>query len=325
MTGCARWRPRAAVAAAAAITAAVLASVAYQEAAAARDRRRFPPPGRLVDVSGRKLHMLEAGHGTPTVVIVPALGDNVLVWMRIQRALASEMRVCVYDRAGIGWSDPSPRGRRTIDGAAGDLRALLDAAGIEPPLILVGHSIGGAIARRFATRYPDMVAGMVLVDSSHERQSERHGVNGFPYGRPANLRRAVRVQLRILGARRLAAALGLLRALDADIDREVLAEHAGAHRAIMLSTRQRRAVVREIVMMARIAETPPPLGSIPLTVITAGGRIIPGWREMQDELAALSARSIHITAQQSGHYVHLDEPELVVQAIRNLVRRVARG
>lgn len=308
-----------------AIAAAALSSTVYQEAAAAHDRRRFPAPGRLVDVGGRRLHLLESGRGTPTVVIVPALSDNVLVWMRIQRALDSEMRVCVYDRAGIGWSDPPPRGRRTIEGAAGDLRALLDAAGIEPPLILVGHSIGGVIARRFATRYPDMVAGMVLVDSSHERQSERHGVNGYPYGRPVNLRRAVRLQLRILGARRLAAALGLLRELDAEIDREVPAEHAGAHRAIMLSTRQRRMAVREIVMMARFAETPPSLGSVPLTVITAGGRIVPGWREMQDELAALSARSIHITAEQSGHYVHLDEPELVVQAIRDLVPRAAPG
>jgi pimeloyl-ACP methyl ester carboxylesterase len=311
-----------AVAAAAVVTDA-LSSSAYQEAAAARDRRRFPAPGRLVDIGDRKVHLLDAGHGTPTVVIVSALGDSVLGWIRIQRALASETRALVYDRAGIGWSDPPPRGRRTIGDTARELRALLDGAGIEPPVLLVGHSIGGVIARRFTTRYPDMVAGIVLVDSSHEGQSRRRGVHGFPYGRSSYYRRALRRQLRILGGRRLAASLCLLRGLDADTDREVPAEQAAAYRAILLSTRQRRVVVRETLMMAGFAEAPPSLGSLPVTVITAGANGIPGWREMQDELAALSISSTHITAEGSGHYVHLDDPEIVVQAIRDMVRRVA--
>ena len=314
---------RAVALAAVSVAAAALGSSAYQEAAAARDRRRFHAPGRLVDVGGRKVHFLEAGHGTPVVVIVPALGDNGLAWMRIQRALASEMRTCVYDRAGIGWSDPPPRGRRTVGDTARELRALLDGAGIEPPVVLVGHSIGGVIARRFTTRYPDMVAGLVLVDSSHENQSRRHGVHGFPYGRASYYRRAVKRQLWILGGRRLAAALGLLHGLDADTDREVPAEQAAAYRAILLSTRQRRAVVRETLMMAEFAETPPSLGSLPLTVITAGANGIPGWHEMQDELAALSTRSTRITAEGSGHYVHLDDPDLVVRAIRDLVHSAA--
>lgn len=303
------------------VGAAAMASAAYQEAAAARDRRRFAPVGRLVSVSGRKLHLLEAGHGPPTVVIVPALGESVLGWVRLQRELATGMRVVVYDRAGIGWSDPPGRGRRTCDDRAAELHALLDAAGIEPPYVLVAHSLGGIFARRFAVRYPGAVAGMVLVDSSHEDQANRRGVNGWPHGRSGYYKSALRWQCYVLGARRLAAALGLLHQLDADTASEVLPEHAAAYRASMLSSRERRAVVSELLMMSTLSGSPPPLDSVPLTVITAARQPIPGWQEMQDELAALSADSVHIVADNAGHYVHLDAPEIVIQAVRDLARR----
>jgi hypothetical protein len=78
-------------------------SGAYQVAAEARDRWRFPPPGRLVDVGGRSLHLLEAGAGSPAVIIVPAIGGNVLTWLAFHRELAVDMRVCAYDRAGFGF------------------------------------------------------------------------------------------------------------------------------------------------------------------------------------------------------------------------------
>jgi pimeloyl-ACP methyl ester carboxylesterase len=313
-------RPRAAVIVAAAVSTAVLSSIAYQEAAAARDRRRFPAPGRQVDVGGRRLHLLEAGEGSPAVVVVPAIGEGGLAWVRIQRELAAEMRIVLYDRAGTGWSDPPPRGRLTLDDAAAQLRALLESSRIEPPYILVAHSLGGLIARRFAARYPGAVAGMVLVDSSHEGQASRHGIDGWPYGRAQYYRRALGWQGRPLGLRRLAAAAGLARDLDADAAREVLPEHAAAYRAVMLSTRLRRTVIRETLMMARLSAAPPPLRSTPLTVITAG-RPLPGWIPMQQELAALSDDSTHITAEGSGHHVHLDDPELVLNAIRDMVRR----
>jgi pimeloyl-ACP methyl ester carboxylesterase len=312
----------AAIAAAVIVSAAALASAAYQEAAAARDRRRFTPLGRVVSVGGRRLHVLEEGHGPPTIVVVPALGEGVFSWVRVQRELAAEMRVVLYDRAGIGWSDPPRRGRRTSDDAAEELRSLLHVAGIEPPYVLVAHSLGGIIARRFAARYPAAVAGMVLIDSSHEQQASRRGVHGWPYGRSSYVKNAWQWQRRVLGARRLAAVLGLLHELDADTAEEALPEHAGAYRASMLSTRERRTVVREILMMARLSEPPRPLTSIPLTVITAGRQQIPGWQEMQDELAALSADSTHVVAGDAGHYVHLDAPEVVIQAIRDMARKI---
>jgi pimeloyl-ACP methyl ester carboxylesterase len=315
--------PRSLAIVAAAIAAATLSSALYQEVAAGLDRRRFPAPGRMVDVGGCRLHLLEAGEGLPAAVVVPALGDTVLVWTRIQRALAREIRVCVYDRAGIGWSDSPPRGRRTPDGLADELHALLTAAGIPLPCIVVAHSFGGIVARHLATRYPGAVAGLVLIESSHESQAVRHGVDGWPYGRAAYCRRVLRRQLSPLGLRRLAAARTAVDQLGADVAREVEPENVAAQRAILLSTRQRRNFVRETLMLARLSGPPRRLGSLPLTVITAG-EPLPGWMPMQRELAALSADSTHIIADGCRHYVHLDDPELVLQAIRDMVRKVGQ-
>lgn len=310
--------------AAAAAGAAALASFTYQTIAEGLDRRRFPPPGQLVDIGGRRLHLVTAGEGSPAVVIIPALADNVLQWLHVLQGVATETQACVYDRAGIGWSDPPPRRWRTPDIMAADLHALLSAAGIPPPYVLVGHSAGGLVARRFCARYPSTVAGILLADSSHEDQATRIAAADWRKGRFWYMTMAARRQARILGIRRFAASLGLVKGLDADIAREAPPEYADAARAIMLSSRQRRVAVREMLLMTRTWGPPPRLGSIPLTVLTAArwsGPLWPAWMQMQDELAALSSDSVHIKAKKAGHYLHLDDPDLVIQAIREHVRR----
>lgn len=311
-------------AAAAAATAAGVASSTYQRIAEARDRDRFPPPGRLVDIGGRRLHLMTAGKGSPAVVIIPALAEPVLGWLHILQAAAGETQACVYDRAEIGWSDPPPHWRRTPDLMAADLHALLPAAGIPPPYVLVGHSIGGIIARRFYVQHPGLVAGMLLVDSSHEQQVERFARLGWRRGRAFYLQVAIRRQARILGMRRLAASLGLVRGLGAEVAREAPPEYAGAQRAILLSSRRRRVAVREMLMLAYMQGEPPGLGPVPLTVLTraaSAGWDWPAWAQMQDEMAALSTGSQHVMAEHGGHYLHLDAPELVIQEIGDLVRR----
>jgi pimeloyl-ACP methyl ester carboxylesterase len=292
----------------------------------AADRRRFPPPGRLVDIGGRRLHFLPMGEGTPAVVIVPALGSNVLEWMRVLRGASPETTVCAYDRAGLGWSDPQ-HGAATIDAMVGDLHALLKSAGIAPPCIIAGHSMGGVVARRFQSRYPEDVAGMLLVDSSHEDQVRRLGDGAWE-----GFRRAARRRMRILGLRRVAANLGLVDGLNAaSLAWETVPEHAAAAKAVSLSTKQRRTVVREMLVLARPQGQPQNLGALPLTVLSAGsaGRRKwppwPAWVELQDELAALSSTSVHIYAVNADHNVHLDDPGVVVQAISDLVERCRQG
>jgi pimeloyl-ACP methyl ester carboxylesterase len=308
--------------AAMAVAATGIASAAYQQAADVADRRRFPPPGRLVRVGGRRIHLLARGEGTPAVVIVPALASNVLEWVRVQRAAATTTMVCICDRAGVGWSDPPPLGALTLDGMADDLHAALAAAGIGPPYVIAGHSLGGIVARRFQARYPADVTGMLLVDSSHEDQSRRFG---WWTGAGSHLWYAARRQSRVLGVRRLAASLGRLSVVDrASLIRETVPEYAGAARAITLSSKQRRIVVREQVLAAQLRGQPQDLGALPLTVISSANRWWdrwPTWSGMQDELAALSSDSVHMTAVNAGHNVHIDEPLLVVQAIRDLVER----
>ena len=310
---------------AASAAAAGVISAVYQQLSEANDRRRFPPPGRMVDIGGRRLHLVEMGEGSPVVVIIPALAESVLEWLSVVERVAAETRTCVYDRAEVGWSDPPPRWRRTPDLMAADLHALLTAAGIPPPYVLVGHSIGGIVARRFYAQHPDLVAGMVLVDSSHEQQGRRSAEADWRKGTRRYAWEAVKRQVRILGARRLAASLGLLRDFDAGIAREAPPAYAGAAHAILLSTRHKRVNVREMLMATHTWGAPPSLDSVPLIVLTALRRLdeslLPMWAQMQDELAALSSESKHITAREAGHYMHVDDPDLVIQAVRDLVRR----
>lgn len=192
------------------VAAAGAVSSIYQQMAEAADKRRFPPPGRVIDIGGRRMHVLAMGGGSPAVIIVPALGANVFEWVRVLRASSAETTVCAYDRAGLGWSDPQ-RGAVNIDSMADDLHDLLKAAGIAPPYIIAGHSMGGIVARRFRSRYPADVAGMLLIDSSHEGQARRFG----GYRDLDALKRAAGRQVRILGLRRLGVQAGFVSGFDA--------------------------------------------------------------------------------------------------------------
>src|SRR5215475_8876914 len=125
------------------------------------------PPGKLVDIGGRRLHINCTGKGAPTVVMEAGAGDFSFDWGLVQPQVARFSRVCSYDRAGYAWSDPGPT-PRTMRQIAFELHTGLLNAGIKGPYILIGHSLGGAIVRTYASQYPKEVAGMVLVDSVHE-------------------------------------------------------------------------------------------------------------------------------------------------------------
>jgi pimeloyl-ACP methyl ester carboxylesterase len=318
-----------------------LVSAAYQLLGEARDRRRFPPPGELVDIGGRRLHLWRAGQGVPAVVIATSLGEPGHGWAEMQPRLAQHTTVVAYDRAGLGWSDPGPwpTGTRTVD----DLHALLEAARIPPPYVLVGHSVGGLHVRLYAAYHPEQVAGLVLVDSSHPDQVHRlrRRCGGWRLSRPRYWLQVAKVAVRPLGLARLR---GSLRARyghgadTADPQQSIPPEPTEAAAAIGSSARQRRADVREMLAFSSVAAevarvvagTPGSLGWLPLTVVTRGAKDPPPWpacaeavwQELQAELALLSARGTHLHAESGDHFVHRSDPDLVVRAIADLVDQV---
>ena len=128
------------------------------------------PPGELVDVDGHAMHLNCTGEGSPTVVLDTGLGDSSVNVLPVQNSIASFTRVCSYDRAGYGWSEPGPE-PRTSEQIVGELATLLEAAGESGPYVLAGHSFGGLNMILFAAEHPDDVAGVVLIDSSHPEQT----------------------------------------------------------------------------------------------------------------------------------------------------------
>lgn len=142
---------------------AVVMGAVYQAIGTRRDGKLHPPPGWLVDIGTHRLHLLESGRGGPTVVLEAGLMSTVLSWSELLHSLAGSFRVVSYDRAGLGWSDIGPM-PRTANRIVDELHTLLQRAAIPPPYVLVGHSFGGLTMPLFAARFPDEVAGMVLVD-----------------------------------------------------------------------------------------------------------------------------------------------------------------
>ena len=140
----------------------VVAGFLYENIAESRDRRFNPMPGRLVDVGGRRMHIDCTGEGSPTVILDSGLGDTFLSWRKVQPEIAKVTRVCSYDRAGLGYSDSSSQ-PRTSQVIAEELHALLQAASVQPPYIVVGHSMGGYDVRVYTNLYRSEVVGMVLV------------------------------------------------------------------------------------------------------------------------------------------------------------------
>jgi pimeloyl-ACP methyl ester carboxylesterase len=144
----------------------------YQVVSLFRERSAFPIPGRLVDVGGYKMHLYCTGQGSPAVILDSGLGDSFIAWQKVQPQIATFVRVCSYDRAGMGYSEASPRARTSIVFAE-ELHQLLHNTGMAPPYILVGHSMAAYNIRLYASIFKSDVAGIVLVDGCHPDQLKR--------------------------------------------------------------------------------------------------------------------------------------------------------
>lgn len=295
-----------------------LAGASYEAIAAAGDAGRYPARGQLVDVGGYRLHIQCVGTGSPTVVLDAGLGGSSLDWSLVQPELSRSARVCAYDRAGMGWSDPSPQ-PRTPRQIADELHTLLSNAGIAGPYVLVGHSLAGKNVRLFALQHPDQVAGMVLVDA----RSEYVDANTSPAEAQA-FQRASAAQAILY---RLARGVGLVRLIGASLWGGPAMPRATRSEGMLLTTSPRAVDAQTAEALERATDdaqlqSAPSLGNRPLIVLAAGQNVAhdPIWLEAQHRLAALSTNSRLIVAENSGHAIHWEQPALAIDAVRQVIQ-----
>src|SRR5215212_4014872 len=255
-----------------------VAGAIYQAIATELAERAYPPPGEMVDVGGHRLHINCVGQGSPTVILDAGSGLLSAQWVRVQRQVSDTTRVCAYHRAGRGWSEmgPDPRDARQI---TGELHTLLGKAGIEGPYVLVGHSFGGMYMQTYAARYPDEVAGVVLVDSSTDPDQFSQRPVTQDSSEPQKQRFAVVPRLERFGIS-LPARLGVVRLLSKldPAPPELPPQQRAQIDALTPSTRQFTTSVLEFLAptQTRILGS---LGNKPLAVVTAG-KSEPSWLKL---------------------------------------------
>ena len=291
----------------------------YQRQTTAADFQQFPAPGQLVDVGGYRMHIYCQGEGNPTVIVDSGLGDFSLSWSQVQPEVARFSRICTYDRAGYGWSDPHPV-PRTAQQIALELHTLLDKANIEGPYVLVGHSLGGAHVRMVASLYPEEVVGMVLVDAMHEDIQTR---DPQLYQEQQQLSAQWNVMklmaqfgaLRMMGKSAGAQSLpDYIKQLPAD--KQEVYMILNSHPAFFETALGEWQIVGESCEQLREAGE---LGDLPLVVLTKGIDLESDWQALQDDLASLSTNSTQVQAEDSGHFIQLERPDLVIAAIQQVV------
>ncbi len=296
---------------------------------AAAARSGYPPPGRLIDIGGRRLHIDCTGAGSPTVVLVAGGGAYSIDWSLVQPTIAATTRVCSYDRAGLGWSDSGPADE-TVEQTLSDLHALLAAAGEQPPFILVGASIGGIYIQAYQHAYPAVSALVFTNSSSHVGLVVKNNVGLLWNLTEDQVRSIYPLPASAKGSAptseddpfdRLPPGLRRERLwLDTRYWRSFDPQKTTP--ALMLSWRKE--FLREFEQAK--GGTAPPLGALPVMVVAsdpAGSKADCAARKSaSDCLDFLSSNTVHVTATGSGHEIHLYQPATLVRAIERTVLAV---
>jgi pimeloyl-ACP methyl ester carboxylesterase len=330
------WTKRIFFGVAAVAVLAIVSGVFYEQWSRHEVVDKHPPPGRMVDVDGHKLHLNCAGSGSPTVILESGGGwTGSLSFVLVQPEIAKSHRVCSYDRAGTMWSE---RGHKnpSVTLIADSLHELLRNASESPPYIMVGYSLGGLMVREYASRYPLDVQGMVLVESSHPEQEERYasitGSEPYEYPRWTALKE------------RALAEVGAMRLLGMLAYEHIPSEAMISNEFLPYSNVAYQREITPFFKNALGAKEMSSLGDMPLIVLTGEEMIsnatpeesaemspdeIRIWDEgvrvlfeMREELAALSTNSEHRVVEGAGHSISYDAPEAVVRAVNDVAQLI---
>lgn len=299
----------------------------------------YTAPVKLIDIGhGQRLNLYCLGSGSPAVIFDAGLGDSTVSWAPVQPAIAKRTMACSFDRAGLGFSDAAKR-PSTPRNQSEDLHALLRAAHIKPPYVLVGHSMAGMNVRVYADMYPDEVVGMVLVEGSHEDQS----VRGWAIGK-AGQKERYDAYLRDMHACIAEAEKGLMKGTpaykkcvtDTDDPKFSAAINAAQEKyAITPGWQAAVASERENVFYESATETRATrknFGDIPIIVLTHSpypkakdetqeerNQRTLLWEGLHTQVASMSTRGINVIVPNSSHYIQYDRPQIVVDTVLQAV------
>lgn len=304
------------------LVAALAGSSLFNAIALPVSRLANPPQGAFESVDGRRMHIDCMGNGTPTIVLDSGYGNDATAWETVQPELSKTTRVCSFDRAGSGWSEPQP-GPRDADHIVGQLHQLLLQAKVSGPVVLMGHSIAGLYVRDYATHYPNDIAGIVFVDSSAPAQFQSAAFKaGIGKGPQWPLYR-------------VAAILGIPRLLwMCSLPVPGLSAQAGDNQAEDLFHGHIQPLADEMGSFGKSAEETDhsgPYGSLPILIFSEDTTIISAhgdstnameWNQLQEDLKKLSTRSRRIIARNSGHYIQIDRADLIEKEVPLFIEQI---
>ncbi|WP_050429981.1 alpha/beta hydrolase [Chondromyces crocatus] len=311
-----------------ALVCLVIVGAVYQQVGTWRDERRYPPPGRRVDIGGYSLHLNCQGTPTPrkpTVILDAIGGGSSILWAWVQPEVAASAHVCSYDRAGWGWSEDGPEPRDAAQHAR-ELRALLTRAGVEGPFVLAGHSLGGLHMRLYADEHPEDVAGMVLVDAAYPDKDS---------GTSPEQRAQDEAYSRNLPMMSMMARLGVMRLffdLGGKLDFEDLPPQQRAEMRMFWSLPRHweNQVAERAARPATDAQVKATagLGHHPLIVLTAVEGSSSEWLALQSEMMTLSTNSVQRSILDGTHTsltFRQDHAHATAQAILDVVAAASTG
>ncbi len=300
-----------------AVVGAGLAGATTESVIARGDDERYPAPGALVATRHGSLHVDCTGTGSPTVLLEAGLGEPGMTWADLQGELARSLTVCSYDRAGYGWS-PAADGDWDAQVAATQVVQALRAAGQGGPYVVVAHSVGALVARELRQADPGAVAGMVLLDPTNEVTLAQVGTPAAAIAERTAMRVLARTGVVRLFGDRLVPVLVGSQPPQYLLDRAAAAYHSGA---VAASVRELRGAPRAAQHLLASEDTD--WGDLPVTVVSAATTTERD-RDHHRALAARSTAGRHLIAEVGGHYVHYDDPGLVITATCGLVTATAR-